>query len=254
MQQSRDRQGVGRLSTGQELTTREQLIRALEQWGIEIDSLEPYVEAFTHSSYVHEAEGELTHNERLEFLGDAVLELIVSSYLFERFPELPEGDLTRMRAALVCSPTLARCARRLDLGRYALVSKGEAENEGRQRTSFLADVFEALTGAIYVDRGLQAAQRFVLVQLQKELVELESKDRLADPKSILQEWHQRGLIGHLRYRVVDEWGPDHAKTFVVQVLIDDEVWGQAEGRSKKRAEKAAAKLALDKLEEMGLDG
>ena len=183
-------------------------------------------------------------NERLEFLGDAVLGLVTAEYLYHRFPEYQEGDLTTLRAALVCGETLAQFARRINLGQFLYLSKGEEAAGGRDREANLACAFEALMGAIYLDQGLPVArsfiQRFIEPEIGERMVPVVNKD----PKSRLQELVQGEYQRTPRYRTVAEEGPDHAKCFTVEVMMGDRVLGRGTGRSKQAAERAAAEAAL----------
>lgn len=208
-------------------------------------------QALTHSSYANEKHmGRLCDNERLEFLGDAVLELISSEFLFFKDPTMPEGDLTKLRASLVCEPTLAVCAQEIHLGDYLCLGKGENMTGGRERKSILSDALEAVIGAIYLDGGFAKAKEFVLRFI---LTDIEHKQLFHDSKTTLQELVQ--AFDHkeeLRYRIVREEGPDHNKNFVVEALLGDRVIGQGEGRTKKSAEQEAAYhgiLELQKKEE-----
>ena len=206
-------------------------------------------EALSHSSYANEHRGgHLRSNERLEFLGDAVLGFVTAEYLFARHPEAPEGDLTRIRAALVCEQSLYEVARRLDLGRYLMLGKGEETGGGRNRTSILADATEAVFAAVYLDGGMEAVNPLIhrcLLDAQRESV-VEEKRR--DYKTALQELVQRQADQVLSYRMAGEQGPDHDKTYQAEVLLNGSVVGSGSGHSKKEAEQAAAKAALAALE------
>lgn len=201
--------------------------------------------ALTHTSFANE--NNVCHNERLEFLGDAVLDLIISEYLFRRFKKLPEGELTKARARLVCEQTLAKYAVNLDIGSYLLLGKGEAITGGRSRHSILADAFEAIVGAIYLDKGLEATAGFVLQMLSDEMQYIERGEYVKDFKTLLQETVQRSNDKRISYEVVAESGPDHDKVFEVAVMVNGEYLGMGKGRSKKEAEQHAARLALIKL-------
>lgn len=201
--------------------------------------------ALTHRSYAHEAGlSTLKHNERLEFLGDAVLEIVVSDHLYKSNPEMPEGELTKLRAALVCEPTLADCANKIKLGSYIRLSKGEASSGGRGRKSILSDAFEAVIGAIYLDSGMEEAASFIHSKL---LDEVDTNRLFCDSKSRLQEKVQGEHLGVISYRVVGESGPDHAKRFDVEVRLGDRVIGTGTGSSKKSAEQEAARMGLEKI-------
>lgn len=202
--------------------------------------------ALTHSSYANEHRSEgVTSNERLEFLGDSVLGMVVAEYLFHKHPNMPEGELTRTRAALVCEGSLYEVARSLDLGRCLRLGKGEAAGGGRERPSILADATEATLAAVYLDGGIDAVrpiiQAFILDKEREKVV-----DR--DYKTALQELVQRRPGQSIAYRLVNEMGPDHARVFVMEVSIGGEVAGQGRGHTKKEAEQRAAKAALDKLQ------
>lgn len=206
-------------------------------------------EALSHSSYAneHRSAGRRS-NERLEFLGDSVLGFVTAEFLFVQHPDLPEGDLTRIRAALVCEQSLYEVARKLDLGAYLKLGRGEEAGGGRQRTSILADATEAVFAAVYLDGGIAAASdlihRVLLDAEKEEAVE----ERRRDYKTALQELIQRQADQVLSYRMIGEEGPDHDKTFRAQVLLNDQPVGTGSGHSKKEAEQSAAKDALSRLE------
>ena len=207
-------------------------------------------EALSHSSYANEHRGaRLNSNERLEFLGDSVLGFVTAEFLFTRHPDLPEGDLTRIRAALVCEQSLYEVARKLDLGRYLKLGRGEESGGGRERTSILADATEAVFAAVYLDGGIRAASdlihRVLLCAEREEAVE----ERRRDYKTALQELVQRQADQTLTYRMVGEQGPDHAKVFSAEVLLNGTAIGSGSGHSKKEAEQAAARSALGVLGE-----
>lgn len=205
--------------------------------------------ALTHRSYLNEHPDEvLEDNERLEFLGDAVLDFIVGAYLYHRFPEMDEGELTSLRAALVRAKTLADFARQLEIGRFLQLGYGEAENGGRERTPLLCATFEAVIGAIYLDQGLPAVKSLVEQLIAPALAEIMADSLHKDAKSEFQVWAQAQYNITPRYEVSGTSGPDHAKLFTVQVLLDDAVWGEGTGPSKQRAAQAAAKEAMDKAE------
>jgi ribonuclease III len=206
--------------------------------------------AFIHRSYLNEVTevNDLKDNERLEFLGDAILSFIVSEELFEKYPDYPEGPLTNLRAALVRRETLARLAEQATLGAFLWLGHGEEESGGRDRPATLCAVFEALVGAVYVDQGIDAARNFVLPIMRKELNRIEEYALEKDPKSRLQEWVQSNKGLTPRYKEVEKYGPDHAKTFIMQVLIAGEIYGVAQGRSKQEATQSAAAMALHQLD------
>jgi len=206
-------------------------------------------EALSHSSYANEHRSAgLRSNERLEFLGDSVLGFVTAEFLFLQHPDLPEGDLTRIRAALVCEQSLYEVARKLDLGRYLKLGRGEEAGGGRERTSILADATEAVFAAVYLDGGIGAASTLihrVLLDAEKEKV---VEERRRDYKTVLQELVQRQADQVLTYRMIGEEGPDHDKTFLAEVLLNGTQVGTGSGHSKKEAEQSAAKAALRKLE------
>ena len=203
------------------------------------------IHALTHSSYAneHRAEG-ASSNERLEFLGDSVLGMVVADHLFRAHPDMPEGELTRTRAALVCEGSLHEVARSLGLGRCLRLGKGEDAGGGRSRPSILADATEAMFAAVYLDGGMEPARdiirRFILDKEREKAV-----DR--DYKTALQEYVQRTPGQAITYRLVDEIGPDHARVFVMEVCVDGQGAGQGRGRTKKEAEQMAAKAAMEQL-------
>ena len=202
-------------------------------------------QALTHSSYANEKHMKKgSDNERLEFLGDAVLEIVSSEFLYLNYPKLPEGDLTKMRASLVCEPTLAFCTRQLNLGGYLLLGKGEDMTGGRKRKSILSDALEAVIGAIYLDGGFASAKEFILKFI---LTDIEHKQLFYDSKTILQEVVQASYKEELCYRLVGEEGPDHDKHFMVEAWIGEMLIGKGEGHTKKAAEQEAAYQALLKL-------
>ena len=202
-------------------------------------------QAMTHTSFANENRtGHAGSHERLEFLGDAVLELISSEYLCEKCPDMPEGDLTRLRASLVCEPTLAMDAREIGLPAFLLLGKGEEQTGGRQRDSLVSDALEALIGAVYRDGGLEKARSFILRTV---LNDIEHKRLFSDSKTILQERLQKKDGDVIRYETVSQTGPDHARLFTVRVYLGEEVLGEGDGRSKKAAEQKAAYHALIRL-------
>lgn len=204
--------------------------------------------ALTHRSYLNEHPGlALDDNERLEFLGDAVLDFLAGAWLYNRFPEMREGRLTSLRAALVKTEALATLALRVGLNEHIRLGKGEAESGGRSRISLLADAFEALLGALYLDQGLTAVRAFLeeLLPEEVERILVQASDR--DAKSVLQEWSQAEYGITPRYRTIGEMGPDHAKKFTVEVYIGDRAAGRGEGLSKQSAAQAAATDALRRV-------
>jgi len=205
-------------------------------------------EALVHRSYLNENPSfPSLDNQRLEFLGDAFLDFVAGDYLYRHYPKIREGELTSLRAALVKEETLARFAQTLDLGRYLYLGRGEEESGGRERPSLLADAFEALVGALYLDGGLTTAERFILRFLEPETERIVAQGELRDYKSLFQEEAQRRFQATPLYRTIDERGPDHNKVFTVEVLIEDKVYGRGEGTSKRAAEQEAARQALEKI-------
>ena len=216
--------------------------------GYEFQDFSLLEQAMMHSSYTNEKHLEKYHcNERLEFLGDAVLELVSSEFLFLESPKVSEGKLTKTRASMVCEPSLAFCAREIELGSYLLLGKGEEATGGRQRPSVTSDAMEALIGAIYLDGGFTNAKEFIHRFI---LTDLENKKLFYDSKTILQEMVQSQGEEPLVYELLGEKGPDHNKTFEVRALIGTEEIGRGTGRTKKAAEAMAAYKGILKLKEM----
>lgn len=203
-------------------------------------------QAFTHRSYLNEnPKFGIYHNERLEFLGDAVLELAVTEYLYKKYPQKPEGELTSWRAALVNAKILSRLAKETDFNDFLLLSKGEAKEIGKARQYILANTFEAFVGSLYLDQGYKTCQKFIEKCVIKELASIIESQLYRDSKSRFQEEAQekRGITP--TYKVVKEWGPDHAKKFIIGVFLRDELVAEGEGLSKQEAEEVAAKNALE---------
>ena len=201
--------------------------------------------ALTHRSYANENSNILKHNERLEFLGDSVLDMLVSDYLVHEYSEFAEGTLSKIRAAVVNETCLAKLAKSIKLGNYLLLGRGEDLSGGREKASILADTFEALAGAVFYDGKLDAASNIFLPLLIEEITKTAQSWSFRDFKSDLQEYTQNKLVCIPSYKVVREIGPDHAKKFEVVVMIKNEVEGKGFGRSKKEAEQAAAKMAME---------
>lgn len=213
---------------------------------IPVKNQELLAQALTHRSFLNENQEASAHNERLEFLGDAVLELAVSKYLYENYPDKPEGELTAYRAALVKTGTLAKTAKTLDLGGQLRLSKGEELSGGRQNLSLLANTFEAVVGAIYLDQGFEAAYGFLGEHLFPQIGEIIKLKLFKDYKSSLQELVQAKGADSPIYVVKGESGPDHEKSFNVAVVVDGTEMGSGTGRSKQQAQQHAAKAALEK--------
>ena len=201
-------------------------------------------EALTHSSYSNENKGRINCNERLEFLGDSVLSLIVTNYIFLNFSQLPEGDLTQLRASLVCEKALYKFAKIINLGEFIKLSRGEKNGGGADRPSILSDAFEALIAAIFLDGGSECARDFVMDFITPEIRNLRKKP-IKDYKTTLQEIVQKNPGEKLEYRLISESGPDHNKHFVAEVLLNSNSIGKGGGRSKKEAEQQAAREALE---------
>ena len=204
------------------------------------------IQAFCHRSYLNEnPDFYLNHNERLEFLGDAILELIVTEYLYQKYPKKPEGELTNWRAALVNAKMLSEASKDLDFNDFLLLSRGEAKELGKARQYILANTFEALIGAIYLDQGLDSCKKFIKKNLIKKLPHIIEAGLFKDTKSRFQEEAQERVGITPAYKVLEEWGPDHAKHFIIGVFLNKELVAKGEGSSKQEAEETAAKNALD---------
>ncbi|GAB4504749.1 MAG: ribonuclease III [Anaerolineales bacterium] len=203
--------------------------------------------ALTHRSFVNENHHVLEDNERLEFLGDAVLDFVVGDWVYHHCPEMPEGDLTRLRSALVRTEMLASFARQLNLGAALRLGRGELASGGRERDTLLCAAFEAVVGALYLDVGIPAVQRFVEPLIDNVRERVLDRAEIFDPKSTLQEWAQAQKWGTPHYYTVETSGPDHARTFVVEVRINDQAYGRGSGPSKHLAAQNAAQAALQAL-------
>ena len=220
-----------------------------EKLGITFHNRELLKQAFTHSSYVNEHRiRSFEDNERLEFLGDAVLELTISQYLFKKYPAMSEGDLTKLRAAIVCENSLVNFANELNFGEYVLLGKGEEMTGGRERPALLADVFEAFIGSLYLDQGFDVVCEF-LKEIVYPKINAGAFSHVMDFKSQLQEVIQRDGQGPLEYQIVQEKGPAHNREFISEVLLNGELLGTGIGRSKKEAEQKAAQKALEKMDQ-----
>ena len=214
--------------------------------GIRFKNKNLLIQAFVHRSFLNENPGfKISHNERLEFLGDAILEQIVTEYLFKNYPQKPEGELTTWRAALVNSKMLAKIARELGFNDFLLLSQGEAKEEGKARQYILANSFEAFVGALYLDQGIDLCRRFIEKNLIKELPRIIEEGLFKDAKSLFQEKAQEKAGITPSYKILEEWGPDHAKRFIVGVYLDKKLIARGEGSSKQEAEEKAAKEALE---------
>ncbi len=215
--------------------------------GVSFTNLSLLTRALTHRSFLNENPNSVEDNERLEFLGDAVLDFTVGAWVYQHCPEMAEGDLTRMRSALVRNEQLAEFARELDLGKGMRMGRGESASGGRDRDTLLGSTFEAVIGALYLDSGLVAVEKFMepLLDSVRELVILRAE--IYDPKSRFQEWAQSERLGTPRYVTISSSGPDHAKVFEVDVRINDQTYGRGKGPSKHAAAQVAAQSALESL-------
>jgi ribonuclease-3 len=213
--------------------------------GVEFENGELLLRAVTHGSYANERVGaDVADNQRLEFLGDAILDFVVGEWLYARYPDAPEGELTSLRAHVVSTRGLAAFAREIDLGSELRLGRGESASGGHNREANLCAAFEALVGAIYLDRGMDAARQWVGRFLREHAGAIDARRRTKDAKSLLQEHTQAELHVTPKYTIVEETGLDHAKTFVAQVVVGSEVWGEGTGPNKQAAEQAAAATAL----------
>ena len=229
---------------------KKKILKELERKiGYSFQNFELMVQAMTHSSYSNEHRlNRLTNNERLEFLGDAVLEIISSEFLYLEYPDMLEGDMTKLRASIVCEQTLAMCSKELDLGKYLLLGKGEDATGGRKRSSIISDAMEALIGAIYLDGGFASAKEFIKKYI---LTDIENKKLFYDSKTILQEYVQSHFEEELSYLLIEEKGPDHNKEFTVDAMLGEKPVGRGIGRTKKAAEQEAAYHGILKLQKKG---
>lgn len=217
--------------------------------GYKFANINLLVNAFTHSSYANELKkDEADNNERLEFLGDAVLELAISEYIYTKFPTMPEGEMTKLRASIVCEATLSKLARKLGYGNFLLLGRGEDSTGGRDRDSILADAFEAVLGAIFIDGGLNASKSFMLRIIAPQIDQIKKSFRVNDCKTHLQELLQKSSKEPIEYVIISEKGPDHNKLFESQVIHSGRILGHGSGKSKKEAEQNAALAALEKIE------
>ncbi len=214
---------------------------------LSFDDLSLLRRALTHRSFLNENPEFTQDNERLEFLGDAILDFIVGDWLYQSYPEMDEGKMTQTRSVLVRTDRLARFARNLSLGEALLLGRGEENNGGRNRAQLLCDAFEALIGALYLDQGIERVRAFILPFLQENIDEALYQIERLDPKSTLQNWAQKENLGTPHYRIVDEEGPDHNKVFTAEVYIRNTFYGRGQGSSKHQAEEAAALAALQEI-------
>ncbi|MFO7151679.1 MAG: ribonuclease III [Bacillota bacterium] len=224
---------------------KEQLKKLEDVLGVHFENLDILNQALIHPSYAYEKGlPHNVHNQRLEFLGDAVLELVISEWIYKDYPNYTEGELTKLRALLVCEESLALLSRDLNLGDYLIIGKGEEITGGRKKDSILADTFEALVGAMYLDRGLETVAAFIRDKFRTIVEKAKAGELSNDYKTFLQEMLQRISPDKITYTVVKEEGPDHDKTFFVEVSWKDDVLGSGSGKSKKEAEQKAAKSAI----------
>ena len=226
---------------------RQELLKFSQKLEVEFNDLNLLNTALTHTSYANEKERQIPDNERLEFLGDAVLELASSTYLYNNFKELSEGELTKTRASIVCQSTLSKLARKLNLGKLILLGRGEEANNGRERDSTLEDTFEAVIGAIYLDKGWSVAMNYVIRQLSSEFASARDGSNRRDYKTVLQEIIQQNPQSKITYVELSVNGPDHLRSYEFAVDIDGKIYGKGKGRSKKMAEQMAAQETLKLL-------
>lgn len=244
------RKGTNRSSKKFQMTNseKEKYRQLLSSLHIEFENIDLYIQAFTHSSYVNEYRiRPHDDNERLEFLGDAVLELAISQYLFKHYKKMSEGEMTKLRAAIVCEPSLAKFANELKFGDYVLLGKGEELTGGRSRPALLADIFESFIGALFLDKGMDDVDDFLSKFVYPKINDGDFVN-VSDYKSQLQEYIQRENQGNIQYKIVEEKGPAHAREFVSEVWLENKQLGVGIGRSKKEAEQMAAQQAIEKLE------
>ena len=202
-------------------------------------------EAFVHRSYLNEAKLKISSNERLEFLGDSIISFVISNYLYTKYPDFNEGNLTNLRSLMVNTKSLSEIARELNMGQLLKLSKGEEESKGRENATLLENSFEAFVGALFLDQGMNSVTKFLNNTLFPKIEELANKKAFKDPKSLFQEKVQARKQGSPLYRVLEETGPAHAKTFKVGVFVNGKKLGEGTGKSKQIAEESAAKIALE---------
>ncbi len=205
--------------------------------------------ALTHRSFVNETGKSIKDNERLEYLGDSVLALVVNEYLFRHFENYREGKLAKIKSAIVSEASLAKIARRIDLGNFIFMGRGEENSGGRERASILANTLEALIGAVFLDSGLKSSRRFVLALIREDIENINNLTYLRDPKTTLQEYVQKKYKERPVYQVIEERGPDHKKEFTVKLFINGREIAEGEGPSKRKAEMNAARTSLKKIED-----
>jgi ribonuclease-3 len=217
--------------------------------GLRFRELESLNQAFTHRSYANELSDTVANNERLEFLGDSVLGMVVSEYLYERLPDQPEGELARIKSFVVSEASLSEIAKRLRVDNYILIGKGEEYSGGRSKKAILADALEAIIGAYYLDSGFLPARKFVLAILIPEITKVLENRHAKDYKTLLQELVQKRMKTYPKYKVAQKSGPDHDRTFTIEVHIGERSFGSGRGKNKKEAEQEAARIAFETLQE-----
>lgn len=223
--------------------------KAQEILKTDLQNEELFKTAFTHRSYLNEhPENGYKSNERLEFLGDAVLQLLSSEYLYQHYKTSPEGDLTNYRSAVVCTTSIGEEARRLGYGEMLFLSNGEESTGGRDREYILANTFEAVLGALYFEKGIDFCREFVERELLYKIEDVIEKEKYKDAKSLFQEKSQDKFGITPSYKIEDSWGPDHEKNFKVGVFLGEELWGEGQGKSKQKAEQNAAEKALERID------
>lgn len=216
--------------------------------GVKFNNINLLDAALTHSSYANQFNLSYNHhNERLEFLGDSVLSIVISEYLYKKYSNKPEGRLTKIRAGIVCETSLAKGARAIHLNEYLLIGKGEEVSGGRNKASLVADAYEAVIASIYLDHGYDVAKNFILKTLSAIIEESGTEKKDTDYKTQLQEYVQKNYPGEIKYEVTNDWGPDHDKVFEVELFINSKSYGRATGKSKKEAQQKAASRALIEL-------
>lgn len=204
-----------------------------------------FEEAFTHRSYLNEAKYKISSNERLEFLGDSIISFAISNYLYSKYPDFDEGNLTNLRSLMVNTKSLSEIARELEMGKLLKLSRGEEESKGRENATLLENSFEAYVGALFLDQGMTSVVKFLDNAMFPRIQELVNKKAFKDPKSLFQEKIQAKKQGSPLYKVLEETGPAHAKIFKVGVFVDGKKLGEGSGKSKQIAEESAAKIALE---------
>ncbi|MBU2513637.1 ribonuclease III [bacterium] len=239
-------------TTNPEVENLEELLQLQDDIGYTFKKIDLLIQALTHKSYAHENNGE--NNERLEFLGDAILQFVISDHLMTSYPELPEGMLSKFRAVLVSEKGLSTLAQKINLGKYLFIGKGEEITKGREKTSILSDALEALFSAIFLDSrqefGITLTADLIKILFKEEIFLAEETFATIDYKTDFQEYVQKNRLGTLSYKVIEEKGPDHDKEFVTALLIEDRIYGIGTGKSKKNSEQNAAINAFKKIKQL----